>query len=1094
MPTIIGTNWDDVLTGGAENDILDGLAGNDTLSGGDGNDQLLGKDGDDLLDGGTGDDVLYGGNGVDTLNGGIGNDQIWSGEQIGATGVDDAGRSRDQLFGGAGNDALFIGFGDSADGGEGIDTLRISMLGAQSGATINTADLTAGTNWTLFGGTVRNIEVISAVVGSYSNDIITIGTHGNVVSVFGGEGDDIIQSSASAIVADGGAGADRFVSGAGADNFNGGVGNDTIDYGTAGAFTLTIGAPGTTFAGLGGDQLTSVENVVGSSFDDILTGNSVANGLTGGDGADQLIGGGGNDTLDGGNGIDQLTGGVGNDTLYAGDGNDELYGDDGDDVLDGGSGGDLLSGGAGNDRLYGNPHYLIDGPDQLDGGIGDDEIQTGWNDIASGGEGFDTVTIDLFSNSQGAALDLSAMWSGGTAALGAGQLSGFERLNYIMGSNHNDVITVGTGGSVRDEGYAPPAVMGMAGDDILTGGDDRDGLDGGDGNDQLFGLGGNDQLGGWIGDDRLEGGAGNDFLIGAAGADILIGGSGDDLYAYSQDHGPSLDTIIEDSEGGGIDTIEYSVPIAEVADSVWAGVRNIEIARLLAQTPLTGVEFRLGTEFQNSGIGIVIASADIDASAMTQGLTFDIRSHGLRDLDVVGTAGDDLFLVGKDTILHNGVQQFALHGGAGHDIIAFSDGQNADNFLLHIKGSYFDGFEEIRFLAGTAAVANTSGQDTAGVANSYTVTMADEWVTIGSQFVIDASTLRAAVIAGLGADGEIGGTGVNADYVRAETLTLDASQLTAERSVSVTGGAGGDIIVGSGGNDILRGGGGSDRLEGGAGDDRIYYDPADNGLLVTGGTGFDTLVVEGMLALPSLNLAAQGFERVEVIRTDDGGNDWAELVSVYEADWTLLHQTVTNDDGGRTIVEFDPDNLVDTSQVWSSYDALGRLSNVDQFFDDGTRTFINVDAAAANSWTQDWFTYDAEARLSSEDVHYDNGTRTFINFDEAGVEEFAQNWFTYDALGGLDSQDVLWDDGTHTFVNFDQDDSQSWDEAWFTYDGQGQLDTQDVFFDDGQRTFYNYDQADTEPFTINAILYNAEGSAYQQVTVWDDGTTTYSFF
>src|SRR5437773_2191969 len=55
----------------------------------------------------------------------------------------------------------------------------------------------------------------------------------------------------------------------------------------------------------GGDVLLNIENVIGSAFDDVLTGNALANVLTGGAG---------NDTLNGGSGADTLIGGSGNDT------------------------------------------------------------------------------------------------------------------------------------------------------------------------------------------------------------------------------------------------------------------------------------------------------------------------------------------------------------------------------------------------------------------------------------------------------------------------------------------------------------------------------------------------------------------------------------------------------------------------------------------------------------------------------------------------------------------------------------------------------------------------------------------------------------
>ncbi len=78
---------------------------------------------------------------------------------------------------------------------------------------------------------------------------------------------------------------------------------DTADYSSS-AGGVNVGL----MTGLGsggdaqGDVLTSIENIVGSTHDDTLTGDGAANALSGG---------GGNDTLDGGPGSDMLTGGPG---------------------------------------------------------------------------------------------------------------------------------------------------------------------------------------------------------------------------------------------------------------------------------------------------------------------------------------------------------------------------------------------------------------------------------------------------------------------------------------------------------------------------------------------------------------------------------------------------------------------------------------------------------------------------------------------------------------------------------------------------------------------------------------------------------------
>ncbi len=76
-----------------------------------------------------------------------------------------------------------------------------------------------------------------------------------------------------------------------------------------------------------------IENAVGGSAADLISGNTLAN---------ILQGGGGNDTITGGVGSDVLVGGTGNDVLSGGDGSDVLIGGDGNDSLDGGTGEDLL--------------------------------------------------------------------------------------------------------------------------------------------------------------------------------------------------------------------------------------------------------------------------------------------------------------------------------------------------------------------------------------------------------------------------------------------------------------------------------------------------------------------------------------------------------------------------------------------------------------------------------------------------------------------------------------------------------------------------------------------------------------------------------
>ena len=95
----------------------------------------------------------------------------------------------------------------------------------------------------------------------------------------------------------------------GDDTLDGGTGTDTASYADATAgVTVTLATPGVAqnTINAGTDTLTSIENLLGSSFNDALTGST---------GNNKLEGGLGNDTLNGGLGNDTLTGGAGSDSI-----------------------------------------------------------------------------------------------------------------------------------------------------------------------------------------------------------------------------------------------------------------------------------------------------------------------------------------------------------------------------------------------------------------------------------------------------------------------------------------------------------------------------------------------------------------------------------------------------------------------------------------------------------------------------------------------------------------------------------------------------------------------------------------------------------
>jgi Ca2+-binding RTX toxin-like protein len=115
------------------------------------------------------------------------------------------------------------------------------------------------------------------------------------------------------------AGNDILLGGAGADKLDGGTGIDTASYTTSkAAVTVNLQTAAASGGDAAGDNLISIENLSGSSYNDSLVGSSGKNVLDGKAGADRISGGAGNDVILGGGGQDTIEGQNGTDTLTGG--------------------------------------------------------------------------------------------------------------------------------------------------------------------------------------------------------------------------------------------------------------------------------------------------------------------------------------------------------------------------------------------------------------------------------------------------------------------------------------------------------------------------------------------------------------------------------------------------------------------------------------------------------------------------------------------------------------------------------------------------------------------------------------------------------
>jgi Ca2+-binding RTX toxin-like protein len=268
-----------VLSGDRDDRILYNAPGvGGRLFGGDGNDVirlgasaapsiLNGDAGNDALSGGPGDDTLDGGDGADVMGGGAGRDLV-------------SYRSRTTpviaTIDGAANDGV-AGEGDNILG-DVEDVFGGSANDVLAGSAADNRLLGAGGNDTLLG------------VGG--NDLLAPG--GGDDTLKGGDGDDTASYDP---------GID------GRDVFSGGAGRDIASY-RAHTGPVNVSLDGVANDGVSGERdnnLSDVEDILGTTGNDTLFGNTASNRLFGLAGSDTLV------AIDGVSGNDLVNGDIGND-------------------------------------------------------------------------------------------------------------------------------------------------------------------------------------------------------------------------------------------------------------------------------------------------------------------------------------------------------------------------------------------------------------------------------------------------------------------------------------------------------------------------------------------------------------------------------------------------------------------------------------------------------------------------------------------------------------------------------------------------------------------------------------------------------------
>lgn len=337
----------------------------------------------------------------------------------------------DTLTGDAADNMFVPGNGnDTMDGGGGTDTLDYRNRSEPVEVVLS------GAQW------------VDVSVGGRPEDRIR-----NIENIKGGTGNDRLTGDAAD---------NTFTGHDGQDEMDGGIGLDTVDYGYS-QKPVDVTLAGSAWVdvmvdGRPEDRIRNIENVIGSSANDRMTGDEGTNILRGGFGDDWLKGGLGADTLDGGYGIDTadysdrlvsivvtldgghatrvFVDGVPEDTLlyienvYGGFGDDRIVGDYNDNTLYGGGGADILGGGSGADTFL----YLSvsdSGPGELA------------RDVIMDFKGKDGDRINL------AAVDANAALPGHQTLVFHGQTAGSHGVWYQAEGNGSTLLFADVDGDAR---------------------------------------------------------------------------------------------------------------------------------------------------------------------------------------------------------------------------------------------------------------------------------------------------------------------------------------------------------------------------------------------------------------------------------------------------------------------------------------------------------------------------------------------------------------------------------------------------------------------------------------------------------------------
>ena len=773
---------------------------------------------------------------------------------------------------------------------------------------------------------------IGGVHGSHHNDILRGSAHGN--RLFGHDGDDTLYGVGSSDRLYGGPGSDTVTYAEYASGSTGGV-NVSLTRGTAEHIPSTAGEKID-------DVLDSIENVIGSSRNDIITASAAANHLDGGDGYDTAVYSASNAAVNVNLHTGQVRGGhAQGDTLVSienviGTGYDDtITGDAAANVIDGGQGHDTLTGGGDDDTLTGDSGRVIIGnlgqPSRVSSPTLDaaQQFHPGLHSRNYTMTGVTlkmlltttaapTYTVSIVDNAGagnpngnvlGTLINPQSLPTDTTAGLTNEQIA--ERLVEVHFAAPDGGIQIGGDGQVVRWYYVTFDVTSAndamwylgetTSDEWDAGGETGartwsagwwrnhdsanwspsfearqiavhgykpgdDTLDGGDGDDTLYGLTGDDTLTGGAGGDTLTGGDGNDTAdYSASNAAVNVnlhtgqvrGGhaQGDTLSSIESVTGSAHDDIITASAaanhidgGSGSDTVDYARASAGVDVNLLTG-RSADGEGWAEGDTYASIENVIGSGHDDTITG------DAAANVLTGGAGGDTLTGG----DGNDTADYSASNAAVNVNLHTGQVRGghaqgdtlssieSVTGSAHDDIITASAAAN------HLDGgSGSDTVDYVRASAGVDVNLLTGrSADDAGWAEGDTYSGIENVIGTGHDDTLTGDAAANVLTGGAGSDTLTGGAGTDtADYSGSgAAVTVDLSSSGAQSGGDAQGDTLTSIenVIGSGHDDTLTGDAAANVLTGGAGGDTL-----------TGGDGNDTADYSGSGAAVTVDLSSSG--------------------------------------------------------------------------------------------------------------------------------------------------------------------------------------------------------------------------------------------